>query len=287
MKKSNANLHMAKAAKDDEFYTSYADIENELKYYRPQFRGRKVLCNCNDGIKSNFSKYLVANFQSFRIGLLVFFDYSSGSEEGTIYRMTDLRKNWLHSEKCSSGQAAFDSGFGISILESADIVVTNPPFSRFREFIDLLFKYDKKFLIIGRETAIGYKDIFKRIQDNEMWCGVTNAKTFHRPDGTDVTMGNACWFTNLEHHVRNEELITSAAYNNQYKRYDNYDAINVDKIADIPMGYDGVMGVPITFIKCYNPKQFKIIKFRKGDDNKDLRVDGIDKFSRILIQRRA
>jgi hypothetical protein len=185
------------------------------------------------------------------------------------------------------GNGDFRSEESIQFLKESDIVVSNPPFSLFREYIAQLMEYDKKFLIIGNMNAITHKEIFPLIKDNKLWMGVSpRSMTFILPDKSTKKV-NACWFTNLEHYKRNEEMILYKRCNEEeYPEYDNYNAIEVNPVKTIPIDYEGIMGVPITFLSKYNPDQFEIIKFRKGDDNKDLSINGKCPYFRILIKRK-
>jgi len=174
----------------------------------------------------------------------------------------------------------------IEVLKECDIVVTNPPFSLFREYISLLTQHKKEFLIIGNMNAITYKGVFPLIKENKVWLGITAPKIFIQPCKTEKKFGNICWFTNLKHNKRNIKLKFGCKYNpDKYPKYDNYDAINVDKTINIPEDYDGYMGVPISFLAKYNPEQFEIVRFRKGNNNKDLSINGKDKYFRIIIKR--
>ena len=194
-----------------------------------------------------------------------------------------LRFLWMILSFLLDGDGDFRSNECIELLKQSDVVITNPPFSLFREYVALLIEYDKKFVIIGNDNCRTYKEIFPLIKNNQIWCGYNHVKEFCKSDGTIQKFGNVSWYTNLPITKRNEELILYKRYymteedknnpnytNPDYPKYDNYDAINVDKVSDIPVDYDGVMGVPITFLDKYTPKQFDIIKFRKGDDNRDL-----------------
>ncbi len=254
---ANKNLHNAKKGKNDEFYTQLSDIEKELKHYKEHFYGKTIYCNCDNSEFSNFYKYFKTNFDNLGLKKLISTHYDEnkptyivechGSNVDDI--KTELKQNGdFRSDEC------------IELLKETDIVVTNPPFSLFREYVALLEEYDKKYLIIGNKNAITYKDIFKLIKDDRLWLGYTNVKEFKQPDGTFKKFGNIGWFTNLEIDRRNDELFLCRHYSPElYPNYDNYDAINVDKVKDIPKDYDGVMGVPITFLDKYNPKQFEII----------------------------
>ena len=278
-KQSNENLNKAKAAKNDEFYTRLQDIEKELKHYTEHFKGKVVYCNCDDANRSNFFKYFSTNFQKLGLKKLI----TSGlKDNGTgivaIQKGDDI--------DIYDGNGDFRSEECIEFLKEADIVVTNPPFSLFREYVAQLMQYGKKFLIIGNMNTITYKEIFSYIKNNELWLGITSVKDFIQPNGEIKKFGNICWFTNLEHNKRNEELILYKHYSpTEYPKYENADAIEVGKVAEIPMDYGGVCGVPISFLDKYCPNQFRIVKFRKGDDGKDLSVNGKCPYFRILIQK--
>ena len=249
----NGNLHKAKVAKNDEFYTRLEDIEKELEHYTEHFKGKVVYCNCDDANRSNFFKYFSTNFQKLGLKKLI----TSGlKNDGTgvvaIQTGDDI--------DIYDGNGDFRSEECIEFLKEADIVVTNPPFSCFRQYVAQLMQYGKKFLIIGNMNAITYKEIFSYIKDNELWLGITSIKDFIQPNGEIKKFGNICWLTNLEHKKRNEELILYKSYNpTEYPKYENYDAIEVSKVAEIPMGYEGVCGVPISFLYKYCPNQFRIL----------------------------
>ena len=307
---ANANLTQAKKAKNDEFYTQLSDIERELSHYKEHFRGKTVLCNCDDPYVSNFFRYFAYNFEHLGLKRLITTCYKS-QDMDLFSTNTNEQAIWLeylgdkNGDKIPNpdeigihhfkGDGDFRSAECIELLKQADIVVTNPPFSLFREYVAQLIEYDKKFLIIGSKNAITYKEVFPLIAANKMWVGVqpmgvdmlfdipkgrseelksnTEAKgsTYRVIDGVIKARSASIWFTNLDHKKRHEELILYKTYNPEdYPKYDNYDAINVDKTSDIPCDYDGVMGVPITFLDKYNPEQFEIVAFRKGADGKDL-----------------
>ena len=302
-KKSNGNLTKAKAAKNDEFYTRLEDIEKELKHYTEHFKGKVAYCNCDDARESNFFKYFSTNFQKLGLKKLI----TSGlKEDGTgvivIQKGDDI--------DIYDGNGDFRSEECIEFLKEADIVVTNPPFSCFRQYVAQLMQYGKKFLIIGNLNAVTYKEIFPLIKENKVWMGATcfnggathfiapselydaekmsNPKNAYFENGKFMWRVNGVrWFTNISHTKRNTPLDLYKKYSaDEYPKYDNYDAIEVSKVTDIPMDYEGVMGVPITFLDKYCPTQFEIIKFRKGDDDKDLSVNGKCPYFRILIRRR-
>lgn len=288
---ANKNLNKAKEAKKDEFYTQLEDINNELRHYREHFRGKTVLCNCDDPRVSNFFKYFAYNFEFLGLKKLIATCYKSqnvdlfsqGTSEKAVYLVYEGDKNGNHIPDDEEievlplrGDGDFRSAECIEFLKEADIVVTNPPFSLFREYVAQLIQYDKKFLIIGPNNAITYKEIFPLLKDNIIWLGFHNGDmSFMVPQSYEPratrywqdesgqkwrSMGNCCWFTNLDHQKRHEDLILYKNYSpEEYPKYDNYDAIEVSKTTNIPMDYDGIMGVPITFLDKYNPEQFEII----------------------------
>ena len=251
--RNNGNLNKAKAAKNDEFYTRLEDIEKELKHYTEHFKGKVVYCNCDDANRSNFFKYFSTNFQKLGVKKLIATGYKeNGTGVVAIQKGNDI--------DIYDGNGDFRSEECIEFLKEADIVVTNPPFSLFREYVVQLMQYGKKFLIIGNKNAITYKEIFPYIKNNELWLGITSVKDFIQPNGEIKKFGNICWFTNLEHSKRNEELILYKHYSpTEYPKFENYNAIEVSKVAEIPMDYGGVCGVPISFLDKYCPNQFRIV----------------------------
>ena len=285
---ANKNLNKAKEAKKDEFYTQLEDINNELRHYREHFRGKTVLCNCDDPRVSNFFKYFAYNFEFLGLKKLIATCYknqdvnlfSEGTSEQAVYLIYEGDKNGNHipdDEEIEvlplKGDGDFRSPECIEFLKEADIVVTNPPFSLFREYVAQLIKYNKKFLIIGHQNAIKYKEIFPLIMNNKLWLGYgfkggaghfisnyTDTATAGDHREGMIRVSGVTWFTNLEIKKRHEELILYKIYDpEEYPTYDNYDAINVDKTSEIPMDYEGIMGVPITFLDKYNPSQFEIL----------------------------
>lgn len=288
----NENLHKAKKAKADEFYTQLSDIENECKHYKEHFKGKTILCNCDDPRVSNFFFYFSQNFEYLGLKKLIATCYKSrdinlfseGKAEKAVYIVYEGDKNGNHKVEDSEldiKELQYDGDFRSDeckeLLKQADIVVTNPPFSLFREYVAQLIEYDKKFLIIGHQNAIKYKEIFRLLKENKIWLGYGfkgGAGHFISKYQDIATAGDhregmirvsgVTWFTNLEHDKRHEKLILYKEYNpeqnpNEYPKYENYNAIEVSKTKDIPMNYDGVMGVPITFMDKYNPEQFEII----------------------------
>ncbi len=280
-KSKNINLHKAKKSKNDEFYTQLSDIEKELGYYKEYFKDKIVFCNCDDPEESNFFKYFALNFEHLWLKKLIstHFEAEKSSYKLEITRWLDLNSDWKidlkDTKKVNLKQNwDFRSPECIEILKEADIVVTNPPFSLFREYVAQLFEYDKKFIIVWHQNAITYKEIFKLIKDNKIWLGygfTGGAAHFINKHYEDyatawnhkewmIRVSGVNWFTNIEIKKRHENLILYKTYNeNEYPKYDNYDAINVDKTKDIPMDYKGAMGVPITYMDKYNPNQFEII----------------------------
>ena len=292
-KVKNSNLSKAKKEKNDEFYTKLTDIENELYHYWPHFKGKTIYCNCDDAKASKFFFYFSRQFEHLGLKKLIATSYNENGHGSVLIYEGDKNGNRIVEDseievRELKGNGDFRSEECIEFLKEADIVVTNPPFSLFREFIGQLIEYNKQFLVIGNKNAITYKEIFPLFKNNKMWLGYMQPKEFILPNGdlTNKVQGLTRWFTNLDIKKRHEDIILWKKYTaEEYPKYDNYDAINVDKVSQIPMDYDGVMGVPITFIDQYNPSQFKIIKFRKGNDNKDLSVNSKYPYFRILIQK--
>lgn len=311
-KSLNKNLHSARTAQKDEFYTQLVDIEKELKHHKNQFRGKIVYCNCDDPFESNFFKYFASNFNALGLKKLITTSYvkspivggqlplfeveglkplgkepfkieikkvPDANKDGAI-NLDDVEYLLKHDKNTATplkGDGDFRSDECIKLLKAADIVVTNPPFSLFREYVAQLVEHKKKFLILGDQNAITYKETFGYIKDDKLWLGYDNGGTkwFQVPMDYDITtesrkkivngvkyfsMGRILWFTNLDTTKRHENLVSYKKYTpKEFPKYDNYDIINVNKISDIPMNYDGVMGVPITFVDKYNPKQFEIL----------------------------
>jgi len=290
----NTNLHKAKKEKNDEFYTQISDIEKELGHYKEQFRNKTIFLNCDDPSWSNFWRYFTLNFEYFGLKKLISTHYEKDKPSYKLTIETDVNDDGKIDSKDTittplKQNGDFRSPECIELLKEADIVITNPPFSLFREYVAQLMEYNKQFLIIGNMNAITYKETFTLIKAKQLWLGNTNPKEFMQPDGTTKKFGNILWFTNLDHNKRHEKFVPYQSYEGNekdYPKYDNYNAINMDKVVKIPGDYTGAMGVPITFLSKFNPNQFDIIKFRKGDDNKDLKVNGKDKYFRILIKWR-
>ena len=320
MAKSNINLHTAKRDKKDEFYTQYSDIAAELKHYKEFFKDKVVLCNCDDPLESNFTKYFILNFHHLGLKKLIctFYDINGGSAFAFEYEGEDMNDDGVINEKdidlirqsgaCRTilvadegfdkdneeecwknkiyGSGDFRSKNSIDYLKQADVVVTNPPFSFFREYVGQLMEYKKKFIIIGNQNAIAYKELFPYIKNNELWLGVSmngsnrwfgvpdsyepkeNAAGYKVENGQKMLFVNGVvWFTNVPHSKRTEPLVLYKEYSaEKYPKYDNYDAIEVSRVENIPVDYDGVMGVPISFLHKYCPNQFEIVGMAQGSE---------------------
>lgn len=266
----NSNLHAAKVAKNDEFYTMLTDIEKEMSHYKDFFKGKVVYCNCDDARESNFFKYFSKNFEFLGLKKLITTGYKAeGKGVVLVYEGDKNGNRKVEDEEITikelEGSGDFRSAECIEFLKEADVVVTNPPFSLFREYVKQLMDYGKKFIIIGNTNAITYREIFPLIQNNELWLGYSpRGLDFILPNGGTSNV-NAVWFTNVEHKKRNTPLDLYKRYSNEYPKYDNYDAIEVGKTCDIPMDYDGIMGVPITFLDKYCPAQFEIVGMAAGN----------------------
>lgn len=306
----NNLLQKAKKQKNDEFYTQLADIESELQYYESYFKGKVVYCNCDNPHISNFFKYFVSNFKALGIKKIIAACYNENKHGFFFeYTGTELVNEDPKTAKVTyfKGDGDFRSAESIGLLKQSDIVVTNPPFSLFREYVEQLISYDKQFLIIGNINAITYKEIFKLIQDNKAWLGVNLGRgisgfivpTHYELYGTEtkvdksgnkiISTNNCLWLTNLDNFIRHKEILLTKSYcgnEQEYPKYDNYDAINVNRTKNIPKDYFGYMGVPITFLHKFNCNQFEIIKFRKGDDGKDLSIKRKYPYFRIIIKRK-
>ena len=348
MANNNESLQKAAKAKADEFYTQLPDIEAELKHYKDHFKGKKILCNCDDPFESNFFKYFAMNFNHLGLAKLTATSYvGSPIAEGQLplfevqglgvrqgegkkpYKMeisevrdedgnqaTDLAdvefllKNQRNALSLLQGDGDFRSQECIELLKDADIVVTNPPFSLFREYVAQLVEYDKKFIVIGSKNAITYKEIFNFVKENIFWLGngFPNGNAFfsipslysrdwadgvYDPNTGLVKFRNVGWYTNLDFSKRHETLTLYRQFDrNVYQYYDQYNAINVSRVADIPYDFEGVMGVPITFLDKYNPDQFEIIGLdRYVEDNpnfgKRFTLNGKETYARILIRRKG
>ncbi|MDD3624641.1 MAG: adenine-specific methyltransferase EcoRI family protein [Proteiniphilum sp.] len=322
----NSNLNRAKSSKKDEFYTQYADIENEMQHYATHFAGKVIYCNCDDPRVSNFFRYFSLHFEELGLKKLIAtcyrsvqmdafsrndaeqaicLEYEGERNKGGDANSKEVRVMHLR------GDGDFRSDESVELLNQADIVVTNPPFSLFREFISQLITYEKKFIVLGNQNAIIYKEVFPFIKANRLWLGVNNGGTkwFEVPDDYEIntrsrmktengkkfiSMGSIMWYTNLDIRKRHEELILHKRYNAQeYPAYDNYDAIEIARFSEIPMDYHGVMGVPITFLDKYNPEQFEIVGSNRGIDQdpagiygRGSFINGKETFKRLFIRNR-
>ena len=321
---ANKDLNKAKSAKKDEFYTQLVDIENELKHYREHFRGKTVLCNCDDPRVSNFFHYFSYNFEQLGLKKLITTCYKN--QERDLFSQHDSeRAIWLEytgdhngnripdPEEIGinylQGDGDFRSAECIELLKQADIVVTNPPFSLFREFLSLLIQYNKQFLIIGNINAVSYKETFQLFKEGKVWMGASihsGDREFGVPDDYPlnaagwrqdenghkfIRVKGVRWFTNMDYKERHEDLILYKQFTREeYPRYDQYDIINVNKTSDIPKDYYGIMGVPITFLDKYNPDQFEILGIANsarwiGYECFTI-LNGDKLYNRILIRRR-
>lgn len=320
-KASNDLLQKAKKLKNDEFYTQLVDIESELQYYKNHFKGKVVFCNCDDPRSSNFFRYFVSHFKELGLKKVIAACYkeqnwslfdTKENEYGYFFEYTGIELPDSNPKTANivyfKGDGDFRSPESIALLKQSDIVVTNPPFSLFREFVAQLIRHDKQFLIIGNINAITYKEIFRLIQDNKAWLGVNLGRgisgfivpEYYELYGTEtkidefgnriISPNNCLWLTNLDNFIRHEDIKLTKSYyghEQEYPIYDNYDGININRTQDIPQDYSGYMGVPITFLHKFNPRQFEIIKFRKGDDDKDLSINGKCPYFRIIIRRKT
>lgn len=331
-------LQEASNAKKDEFYTQLVDIEKEMKYYKDYFKDKTVFLNCDDPYESNFFKYFAMNFNRLGLKKLIATCYAGSAVAQTQLSLFDdvvpesndkkpykieitevkdenndgkidladveyLIKNRKNVLSVLEGDGDFRSPECVALLDEADVVITNPPFSLFREFLDLLVKHDKDFIILGNQNAITYKEVFPLIKENKLWLGASihsGDREFRVPDnyplkasgyrvdedGTKyIRVKGIRWFSNVDYRQRHEDLILCEEYDpERYPHYDNYDAINVDKTMDIPVDYDGVMGVPITFLDKYNPDQFEIIGIGKTPLGNDLRTKVYEKQTQYSLK---
>ena len=333
-KSQNTNLTLAKTNKKDEFYTQLSDIERELKHYKKHFKDKVVLCNCDDPRVSNFFHFFSYNFEKFGLKKLIATCYKSqdsdlfsqNNSERAIYLEYTGDKNGNNVPDVSEigikhlqGDGDFRSKECIELLKQADIVVTNPPFSLFREYVAQLVEHKKKFVIIGNLNALTYRDIFKLIKEDKLWFGHSihsGDREFRVPqdyplnaagsrvdeDGNKyIRVKGVRWFTNLDYTERHEDLLLYKTYNpEEYPTYDNYEAINVDVTKEIPMDYPGVMGVPITYIDKYNPDQFEILGMASsagynaeivgipfmGDKDARPLINGKNTYARVFIKNK-
>lgn len=299
----NDNLHKAKDAKNDEFYTRIEDVAEELRHYKKHFAGKVVFCNCDDPTWSAFWRYFHLNFAELGLKKLISTHYDRTEPTYKMeYEGGDDNNVEVGVKTPLEGNGDFRNKECLDLLDESDIVVTNPPFSLFREYVAVLMKHQKKFLILGNMNALTYKEIFPLIRDNQLWYGASihsGDRKFYVPNdyplkasgcGVDnngqkfIRVKGVRWYTNLDYKARHEKLVLWKNYTpEEYPKYDNYDAINVNKYSEIPCDYDGVMGVPITFIDYYCPEQFEIVAFRKGNDGKDLVFTREREFNRTFV----
>lgn len=325
-KATNRDLNAAKKGKNDEFYTRLPDIERELKHYKKHFKNKVVLCNCDDPWVSSFFDYFSKNFEALGLKKLITTCYKN-NQPNMFSEHKSKTAVWLEYTGDKDGDRVpspeeigvnplkdggdFRGDECIELLKQSDIVVTNPPFSLFREYVSQVVKYDKKFLVVGTWNAITYKETFKLIKENKLWIGINSNRNFsgfivpkHYPlHGTEaridengnriVSSNNTCWFTNMDIAKRHEDLVLYKKYSPaEYPKYDNYDAIEVSNTKDIPMDYADEMGVPVTFLDKYNPEQFEIV----GNGScyapdgyslvSELFLNGEKKFKRLLIKNK-
>ena len=322
----NNNLHTAKTAKNDEFYTMLTDIEKEMRYYKDFFKGKVVYCNCDDARESNFFKYFSLNFEFLGLKKLITTGYKADGKGVVLVYEGDKNGNRrVDNEEIIvnklNGDGDFRSEECIEYLKQADVVVTNPPFSLFRQYVKQLMDYNKKFIIIGNQNAIICKEIFPYIKNNQLWLGMSmngSNRWFIAPDSYEVKenaagykldekgrkmffVNGVTWFTNIENKRRNEPIYLYKRYSfEDYPKYDHFDAIYVNRVDEIPIDYYGVMAVPITFLYKYNPKQFEILDlinrymiFDYFGVNEEVRkkhshcanVNGKSTYARILIKK--
>lgn len=313
---TNKDFQQAMRNKKDEFYTQLTDIEKEMKHYKDFFRGKIVFCNCDDPEYSNFWRFFQLNFYELGLKKLISTHYEADKPS---YRMDIVSTD--NGEQCGipdyvktplKQNGDFRSPECIEILKEADVVITNPPFSLFREYVAQLMEYDKKFIILGNQNALTYKEIFPLFRDNKIWYGVSihsHGRDFRVPDDyplqayeyrTDaegnkfINVKGVRWITNVDYDARYEDLILYKRYSpEEYPKYDNFDAIEVSKTAEIPADYDGLMGVPISFIDKYNPNQFEIIGLDRYTVPKEflvggrVAINGKPRYARIIIRRKV
>jgi len=334
-KPKNENMNIQRIMQRDEFYTQMTDIEKEMEHYWHHFEGKVVYCNCDDPRVSNFFKYFAARFEVLKLKKLITTCYknqnwdmfSTGESEKAIkiiYKGTPNKdgRSWSEGQGGMTkvnlkGDGDFRSKECVELLKESDIVVTNPPFSLFREFVEQLMLYNKKFVIVGNPNAITYKEIFPLIKENKIWLGTKGmgqdmyfdipehykerllrenkeGSGYKTIDGVVKGRTQGIWFTNLPHKKRNEELILNKWYEEEpefFPKYDNYDAIEVSKVADIPRDYKGLMGVPISFMDKFNPNQFEIVgldRYVEGNrkPNSRMFINRIEIYARIIIKHR-
>ena len=255
------NLRNAKVVKNDEYYTKASDIENELRHYKEHFRGKTILCNCDDPTWSEFWRYFHLNFAFLGLKKLISTHYDSDKPTYKMVYEGGNDADYEVGEKTKFMQNGdFESKECLDLLDECDIVATNPPFSLARRYLRTLMEHNKKFVIVGDLNWITYKEVFPLITENRIWLGNNHIKEFRQPDGTFKQFGNKLWFTNLDIPKRHEKLILWEHYSpDKYPKFDNFDAISVNKVNEIPCDYDGLMGVPVSYLDRWNPDQFEVV----------------------------
>ena len=281
--RNNKSLLISSRVRNDEFFTQLSDIKDELMYYKRHFADKVVLCNCNDTPAGNFFKFFTENFKEFRLKKLVAVGYMDNNGTGTIYEYNGKDTATIP----LNGTGSFMSDECRELLTNVDIITTNPPFSMFRGFVDLLVKHDKKFLILGNVNAITYRSIYTLIDGGNLWLGSTSPEYFILPSGGVKRVGNVNWFTNLDSDRVNDPVPLTKRYTPEaYPKYDGSDIIEVNRVANIPCDYLGPMGVPITYLPKHCPEQFEIVRVGR-DGSKPFSIDGKAVYFRILIKRRG
>ena len=286
---TNRNLQAAKAAKYDEFYTCEDDIARELKNY--SFKGLSVYCNCDDWHESKFVSFFLSNFHKLGLARLIASGYN---ENGKGYFASFDGRKFVTRRLNGTGDCFSDEC--VSILKECDIVVTNPPFSLFKEYVKLLMDYNKKFIIVGTESGITYKDVFPYVKNEKMWVGCNMITKFRTPSGEIKKFGNICWYTNVVSKGERMSIKGGTLYSNEYKHYDNYDAIEVSSVKNVPTDYFGVMGVPVNYMKYLDPMIYEIVgvssssrenagKYFLGGSTRPI-LNGKKKFTRLFIKKR-
>jgi hypothetical protein len=317
---TNKSLHKAKAAKNDEFYTQFTDVSNELIHYKQHFKDKIVYCNCDDPTWSAFWKYFHLNFETIGIKKLISTHYDKSEPTYKMeYTGGDDNDIEVGVKTPLEGNGDFRNQECLDLLDEADIVVTNSPFSLFREYIAVLMEHNKSFIILGNQNAVTYKEVFPLIKDNKVWYGYSvhsGGLDFQIPDDYEtysknvfikdghhfINLSGIRWFTNLDHSLCHEKLLLWKPYTKEeYPKYENYDAININKYSEIPVDYDGIMGVPITFLDKYNPEQFDILGISASWDETDIMkriklsethrhgpiMNGKEMYRRIFIRKKV
>ena len=281
---TNQTLQSARDTKNDEFYTRTNDISKELKNYSHHLVGKSIYCNCDDWEKSNFVKYFKDNFANLGLKKIVATCYmANGNGKRFEYDGDNVTTANLN------GDGDFRSEECLAELAKCDVVVTNPPFSLIRNFLETIAKHDKKLLIVSNLATPTLKDPFQYFKRDELWFGMSKPQVFTNESGEMIKFGMCCWITNLDHPKRNKLLELKETYHgneSNFQKYDNCEAIHIKRVKGIPADYPGLMGVPTSFFEHYNREQFEIVRLRYGDDGKGLELDGKQVFVRILVRNR-